>query len=63
MERYGMYQFQDATTFVVRNQTIIFEPIVNGQGDKATVTNPADLPYFNLTHDEALALKSKLNAR
>lgn len=63
MDRYGMYQFQDATTFVVRNQTIVHEPIVNGQGQKASVKNPADLPYFALTHDEALALKDELNAK
>lgn len=63
MDRYGMYQFQDADTFVVRNQSIMFEPIVNGKGEKASAKRPEDVPYFALTHDEAKALKDKLNAK
>lgn len=63
MTRYGMYQFQDAETFVVRDQGLVFEPIVNGQGQKASVKNPADIPYFALTQAEAKALKDKLNAQ
>lgn len=63
MERYGMYQFQNATTFVVRDQAIRFEPIVNRDGNPASVRNPGDLPYFDLTHDEAKALKDKLNSK
>lgn len=63
MDRYGMYQFQDADTFVVRDQAIRFEPVVNGQGEKASAKNPADVPYFALTQAEAKALKDKLNSK
>lgn len=63
MDRYGMYQFQDADTFVVRDQGLVFEPIVNGKGEKASAKRPQDIPYFGLTRDEAKALKDKLNGK
>lgn len=63
MDRYGMYQFQDAETFVVRDQGLVFEPIVNGKGERASAKRPEDVPYFALTHDEAKALKDKLNGK
>jgi hypothetical protein len=62
MTRYGMYQFQNATTFVVRDQATVFEPVVNGKGQPASALNASDVRFFALTHDEAKALKDKLNA-